>query len=191
VLVFLVHLALSVLVGGITLAALRFKPMKAGGYLLPFLIGVLCLAVLVDLTGLTKYLQEGILKTRRSLPTATVTVFVPSKTPTSTFTPSPSATLTPSSTFTASATLAPTPAYAVITSPSGGGALLFPEPGRGTAVIPLSNGITVQVLPEIQTGADGRNWAHIRWNNIDGWVLTTVLSATSSTPPPATLTPVP
>jgi hypothetical protein len=187
-LVFLVHLALSILVGGITLAALRFKPLKAGGYLLPFLTGLLCLAVLVDLTGLTKIIRDGILTTRRSAPTASATLVVASSTPTSTFTPSPSSTLTPSITATASATLEPTPAFAVIASPSLGGALAFSEPGGGTVVITLSNGIIVQVLPEIQTGADGRNWAHIRWSNIDGWVLTTVLGASNTTPPPPTLT---
>ncbi len=44
VLVFLVHLALATLVAGITLAALRFKPAKASGIILPIIIGLLCLA---------------------------------------------------------------------------------------------------------------------------------------------------
>ena len=43
VLVFIVHLALAVLVGDITLAALRFRPAKVFGYFLPILIGILSL----------------------------------------------------------------------------------------------------------------------------------------------------
>jgi hypothetical protein len=51
----------------------------------------------------------------------------------------------------------------------------------------LSNGIIVQVMPEIQS-VYGRNWVHIRWNNTDGWILTTVLLATTETPLPPTPT---
>ena len=190
VLVFLVHLALAILVGGITLAALRFKPAKAGGYLLPFLLGLLCLGVLVYFTGLTKVIRDGIIATRRPAPTPT-TLVLPSITPTTTLTPtpSPSSTLMPSSTPQPSATAQPTPSFAAITSPSGGGALVYSEPGAGTVVTTLSNGIIVQVLPEIQTSGDGRNWVRIIWNNVNGWVLKTVLTATTSTPPPALAVP--
>lgn len=192
VLVFLVHLALAILVGCITLAVLRFKPSKAGGFLLPFLLGLLCLAALVYFTGLTKFIRDGIIATRRAAPTPTATLVPPSRTPTLTLTPSPSSTLTPSSTPQPSATLEPTPAYAVITSSSGGGALVRSEPGAGTVLTVLSNGIIVQELPEIQT-VDGTNWVRVVWNDINGWVLTTVLTATTSTPSPPTptLTPTP
>ncbi len=88
VLVFLVHLALAILVGCITLAVLRFKPSKAGGYLLPFLLGLLCLAALVYFTGLTKFIRDGIIATRRAAPTPTATLVPPSRTPTLTLTPS-------------------------------------------------------------------------------------------------------
>jgi hypothetical protein len=192
VLVFLVHLALAVLVGGITLAALRFKPTRMFGYLLPILLGLVCLAVLVYFTGLTKMIREGIIATRRVAPTATATHLPPTSTSTATFTPSLSATFTPSSTPQPTATLEPTPSYAVITSPSGGGALVRSEPGAGTVLTVLSNGIIVQVLPEIQS-VEGTNWVRVVWNDINGWVLTTVLTATTSTPSPPTptLTPTP
>ncbi len=191
VLVFLVHLALAILVGGITLAAMRFKPVKVGSYLLPILLGLLCLAVLVYFTGLTKVIRDEILATRRSAPTLTATLVAPSRTPTRTSTPTISSTFTPSDTPQPSATLAPTPSYAIITSSSGGGALVRSEPGVGTVLTVLTNGIIVEVLPEIQS-AFGLNWVHIRWNNINGWVLTTVLTATTSTPSPPTptLTPI-
>jgi hypothetical protein len=182
VLVFLVHLALAILVGGITLAALRFKPVRASGNILPFLIGLLSLAALVYFTGLTTVIRDAIVATRRTTPTPTVIV-LPSSTPTSTRTPTLTSTLTPTETPTASATAAePTPSYAIITAPPDyNGANLRSEPGGGTVLVVLTNGIIVQVLPEIQTAADGTNWVRVLWNNVDGWVLATVLTATTST----------
>lgn len=194
-LVFVVHLALAVLIGDITLAALRFKPAKALGYFLPFLIGALALAALVYFTGLTTFIRDAIITTRRVEPIPTVPIqIVPSKTPTITGTPTETPTLTVTTTQTSTTTLQPTPAYAVITSPSGGGALVYSEPGGGAVLTPLSNGIIVQVLPEIQTSADGRNWVRVIWKDVNGdvngWILTTVLTATTETPPPLpTLTP--
>jgi hypothetical protein len=188
VLVFLVHLALAILVGGITLAALHFKPGKAGGYLLPVLLGLLSLAALFYFTGLTDVIRDGIIATRRAVPTPTISLVLPTMTPTSTRTPAPSATLTPSSTPPPepSDTPQPTPSYAVISSPSGGGACIRPEPGSGICT-GLTNGIIVQVMPEIQS-VNGTNWVHVLWNNVDGWVLSTVLTATTVKPLP-TFTP--
>ena len=194
VLVFLVHLVLAVLTGGITLAALRFKPLKASGYFLPLLLGLVCLAVLFSLTGLTKILRDGIVATRRAAPTPTSGRIVPSMTQTSTRTPTPSFTPTASDTPTATATLEPTPSYAMITAPQEfGGANVRSEPGGGIPLATLNNGITVQVLPEIQN-VDGADWVRIRWGDVEGWVLTSVLTATTVTPPPppvVTLTPSP
>ncbi len=51
-LVSLVHLALAMVVGGIVLMVMHFKPMKASGYILPVFIGLLSLVALVILTGL-------------------------------------------------------------------------------------------------------------------------------------------
>ena len=168
-LVFLAHLALSVLAGCITLAALRFKPAKAFGYLLPILLGLLSLAALVYLTGLTKIIQNEIMTTRRTVPTAalTRTIILPSITPTVARTPVPSATSTPTETLQPSATPLPTPAYAIITASSDyGGANIRSEPGAGTVLTVLSNGIIVEVLPEIQTAKDGSKWERVHWNTI-------------------------
>jgi cell division septation protein DedD len=194
VFVFLVHLALAVLAGSISLAAMRFKPLKAGGFILPFLVALVSLGTLVYFTGLTKLIRDEIIATRRVAPTPT-TLVIPSRTST----PRP----TPTSTFTATATDTPlptntpqpTPAYAVITASSGGGALVRSGAGSGTVLIVLTNGIIVQVLPEIQS-VNGYDWARVRWNDVNGWVLTTVLTATTATPPPTntptlTLTPTP
>ena len=192
-LVFLVHLALAALVGCITLAALRFKPLKASGYLLPIIMGLLSLAALVYFTGLTKVIRDEILATRQTVPTPTVVV-LPSDTPTDLPTATMTPTFTPSDTSTPTNTALPTPAFAVIAAPQEfGGANVRSEPAGGTSVATLTNGIMVQVLPDIQS-INGVSWVHVRWGNVDGWVLTTVLKATTATPtlpPILTLTPTP
>jgi hypothetical protein len=186
-LVSLVHLALATLAGIITLAALRFKPERTSGSILPFFIGLLCVATLVYFTGLTKLIRNEIIATRQTAPTPTVVVVRPTATRTASSTPTSTYTLTPSNTPQPTATAQPTPAYAVILASSGGGALVRSIPGAGTTVAVLINGTLLQVLPEIQS-VDSKNWVHVRWNNVDGWVLSTVLAATTATPPAPTLT---
>jgi hypothetical protein len=207
VLVFLVHLTLTILVGGITLAALRFKPVKASGYLLPTMLGVLSLIVLVTLTGLTQVIRNGILDTRRSAPTPIATTLaLPSMTPilvqTPTRTPTPAATLilvdssTPTATpiqvdsLTPLATPKPTPSFAVINvSSPWNGANVRTEPA-GSLITVLANGSLVQLLPETQT-VNSEIWAHIRMDDdAEGWVLQAVLGATTRTfSPTSTLAP--
>jgi hypothetical protein len=191
-LVFLVHLALATLVGGTVLVAMHFKPMRASGYLLPVFLGLLSLIVLVVLTGLVAFIREGITSARHVAPIPT-TIILPSATPTVIRTSTPLPTSIPSATLSPIPTLQPTPAYAIITSPTGGGALMRTEPGTGsgTVIMVLSNGILVQVLPETQTVLTS-TWVRIRFNDIEGWVLQTVLSLTTQTPAPTTaFTPTP
>jgi hypothetical protein len=195
VLVFLAHLALSILVGGLTLAAMRFKPMKASGYLLPFLVGLLSLATLAYLTGLTKIILDGFPAAAQSAPTP-ITIVLPSMTPTSTIIPTstpipvPSSTPIPSSTPTLLPTPEPTPSYAVISaSPEYGGAYVRTEPVVGDVIITLVNGSVVQVLDEVKD-VNGSTWVRIRMeNNEEGWVLQDVLKATTRTLPTFTLIP--
>jgi len=188
VLVFLVHLSLAALAGGITLAALRFKPVRASGYLLSILMSLVFLGTLAYYAGLIDLVRNEILVTRVTVPTST-TVVIPTDTPTDLPTATLTSTPLPSDTPTPTATSLPTPAYAVIEASTGGGAYIRTEPGSGsgTALAVLINGTLVQVMPEIQT-VNGINWVHVRWNNVDGWVLTTVLLATTKTPLPPTLT---
>ena len=189
-LVSLVHLALATIVGGIVLAGLRFKPAKFFGYFLPFMAGVLCLAALVIFTGLANTNRDEIVASRRIAPTPTSTLVLPSPTATKRPTLTASPTLTPTDTPLPTDTPQPTPAYALITSPSGGGALVRTEAGGGTVVATLINGSLVQVLAETEN-VGSATWVHIRTeNNLEGWVLQTVLSATNQTPIPTT-TPTP
>jgi hypothetical protein len=179
--VFLVHLALATLVGGIVLVSMHFKPMRASGYILPVFLGLVSVVALVRLSGVVEIIRDGITSTRRVVPTFTA-MPLPSATRTvfPTFTQQPP-TSRASDTVTASPTVQPTPAFAFITSPSGGGALMRSEPGGGTVIMTLSNLILVEVLPEVQT-VRSSTWVHIRVNGAEGWVLQTVLTATTQTP---------
>jgi hypothetical protein len=183
VLVFLVHVALAFLTGLITLAILRFKPLKAVGYLLPISIGLISVIVLFLFTGLATVIRNGITATRRtSLPTPTVLALPSVTSVTLIQTPTPSLTSAPSTTPQPTSTAQPAPIYAVITSPAGGGALVRTEPGGGTVVATLINGSIIQVLPEIQSVGNS-NWVHVQMpNTIRGWVLQSVLTATTTTP---------
>ena len=186
-LIFLAHLALSILVGILTLAALRFKPLKFSGYFLSFVIGVLSLATLFYLTGLGQVIRNGIIATRRSSVPTPISLVLPTVTPTSTLTAIPTAlpssTPMPSSTPTFPPTPEPTPSYAIISAAQQfGGAVVRTEPAVGSWVTTLLNGSLVQVLPETQD-VNGDIWAHIRTaDNVEGWVLQGVLKATSITP---------
>jgi hypothetical protein len=179
-LVSLVHLALAMLVGGIILVALHFKPLKVSGYVLPVFIGLLSVSVLVVLTGLVTLLRDGVTSARTVAPTPT-TVILPSATPIVVRTSTPSPSSLPSATFTATLTLVPAPAYAVIDSPELNGANVRTEPAGGIVLISLVNGTLVEVLPQTQIIVT-TPWVRIRVNNMEGWVLQSVLAATTQVP---------
>jgi hypothetical protein len=195
ILIFLVHLALGTLTGIIVLTALHFKPAKASGYLLPVLLGLLCVAALAVFTGLAGWVINrvepptgnqtptplGLVSPTPGLPPS-ATPGVPSRTPT----------IPPSEKPSATPTETPAPSYAVIAATTGGGANFRTEPGGGALINTLLNGIVVEVLPEIQA-VGTVEWVRIRTlDGVEGWVLQNVLTAT--TPPPTvtiTLTPTP
>jgi hypothetical protein len=184
-LVSLVHLTLAMLVGGIVLVVMHFKPVKVSGYILPIFIGLLCVAALVILTGLVTLIRDGITAVRHVAPTPTILV-LPSATPLIVQTSTTIPTSRPRATNTLTPTPQPTPVFAMITASTGGGALLRTEPGSGsgTVIMVLTNGIIVQVLPETQTILTS-TWVRIRFNNVEGWVLQSVLTPITQTPIPA------
>src|SRR5450759_4892567 len=181
-LVSLVHLTLAILAGGIILIAMHFKPIRASGYVLPVFIGLLSVATLVVLTGLVSLIRDGITSARTIVPTPT-SLIVPTATPIVIRTATPSPTSMPSATYTITPTLVPTPAYAIMAASTGGGALLRTEPGSGsgTVIMVISNGILVEVLPETQLVLS-TTWVKIRVNNVEGWVMQTVLAVTTQVP---------
>jgi hypothetical protein len=179
-LISLVHLTLAVLVGGIVLAVMHFKPLKASGYVLPAFIGILSVTVLVVLTGIVGLIRDGVSSVRTVSPTAT-TVILPSATPTDIRTATPTPSSVPSATYTVTLTLVPTPAYAVIASPELNGANVRTEPAGGIVLISLVNGTLVEVLPQVQIIVT-TPWVRIRVNNMEGWVLQTILATTTQVP---------
>jgi hypothetical protein len=191
-LVFLVHLALATLVGGIVLVGMRFKPMRASGYLLPIFLGLLSLIVLVVLTGLVAFIRDEITAARHMAPTPTTLIIPPSATPIVFQTSTAIPTSVPSTTFSPTPTAQPTPSYAIITSPELNGANVRTEPAGGTVLITLVNGSLVQVLPETEI-VGTVTWVRVRaLDNIEGWVLQTVLTPTTLVPTPVpTFTPTP
>jgi hypothetical protein len=188
--VFLLDLALGVLFAGLVLLSLRFRPLKAGGYFLIALAGLASIAAVVTFTGAVNYIRDGILDTHKTAAPTPTPLILPTRTSTVSPVPSSTVTLTPTDTPVPTNTLQPTPAYAIIQSSSGGGANVRSEPGGGTLIVTLINGTLVQVLPEIQT-VGSSTWVKVRlMNNVQGWVLQSVLLATDKTPiPTATATP--
>jgi hypothetical protein len=181
-LVSLVHLTLAILCGGIILMAMHFKPSRASGYILPVFIGLLSVATLVVLTGLVSLIRDGITSARTIVPTPT-SLIVPTATPLVIRTATPSPTSIPSATYTFTPTPVPTPAYAIMAASTGGGALMRTEPGSGsgTVIMVISNGILVEVLPETQLVLS-TTWVKIRVNNVEGWVMQSVLAVTTQVP---------
>lgn len=187
ILVSLTHLTLATLAGIIILALLRFKPRTAPGYLLPLLLGLVCLSALIVFTGLAGWIisrAEPPVPDFTSTPLGLVSPtpgLPPSATPgapTLTSTPLPSETPLPTPTNT------PTPSYAVIAASEGGGAKVRTEPGGGQVLTVLLNGIIVEVRPEIRT-VDSIAWVRIRTaTGLEGWVLQGVLVAATSAPSP-------
>ncbi|MGZ6346088.1 MAG: DUF389 domain-containing protein [Anaerolineales bacterium] len=181
-LVSLVHLTLAILVGGIILMAMQFKPTRASGYVLLVFIGLLSVAVLVVFTGLVSLIRDGITSARTVVPTPT-SLILPTSTTLVIRTATPSPTSLSSATYTLTPTLVPTPAYAIMAASTGGGALMRSEPGSGsgTVMMVISNGILVEVLPETQLVLS-TTWVKIRVNNVEGWVMLSVLAATTQVP---------
>lgn len=180
-LVSLVHLALGTLVGGIVLVVMHFKPTKASGYLLPVLLGLFFLTALVVFTGLVSFIRDGITSARHMAPTP-ITLILPSLTPIVSQTSTPLPSRQPSVAISPTPTAQPTPVYAMIAAdPQYGGARFRSEPGGGTQLAVLDNGIIVQVLPDIQNvGLDP--WVRVRVNDVEGWVLQAVLTPTTLIP---------
>jgi hypothetical protein len=189
VLAFLVQLAWATILGLITLAVLRFRPLSGLGYV--FALGVSAVVILT-LFWLTNSPQPTEPTAGVALPATTLTLeplpseaasvaALPSVTSVSlrptgnestpeeifqttdgTVTPVPltlNVTLPVTETRTSTPEPEPTPIYAVIRAREGGGAYVRREPG-GNVLATLANGEIVQILPETQDH-NGVLWIHI------------------------------
>lgn len=187
--VFAVHLALAALIGSIMLAVLGLRPSNFFGYTVGSTLALAGVAALIVISGISTAVTTNI-----ALPSATAThTLPPTLTPTTsttplppTITPTPTNTLMPTRTPTQTLTPAPTPVYARINARGDDGAIIREEPGyNANYVIVMSNGMLVEVLPEI-VEADGATWVHIRTSrelgNLEGWIVRSLLQTATPVP---------
>ena len=194
-LVVLVHFAFATIVATLTLIFLRFRPRSFSGFLFTL---VIILALLAAAWMTFDFAPNG-----TSLPPAPAPTLSPFLT--STFTalpseapsPSPSATLppptqtefpptstpepatsTPESASTLAFTLEPTPVFASIKSPEGGGARVRNAPG-GDYLFTLNNGYIVIVVGETMD-LNGVIWVKIlvdrNGEKSEGWIIQSLLA---------------
>jgi hypothetical protein len=209
-LVFIVHFAMTSILGLITLFILRLRP-SAGGVAL----SVITLAVfggsLIFLAGSGSPFRTD--AAPQSTPTNSVAA-VPSLTPSlppvsnpsptpvvksatrtptavtsENITPSPvpltlEITLPPTDTPTITLTIQPTPVYGKVAANEGGGANLRDAPG-GTYVMTLLNGTIVETYSEFQV-LNNVTWvkvfAQVNGQRIEGWLLESVISYATPAP---------
>ena len=182
--IFFLHLSWAVLIGALALAVMGFRPLTLFGYTLGgavILVGVILLIGLSS-AGAVVGAQIGLPTHTPSItpsPTATFTI-TPTPVPPST-TPSPTLTRTPTRTPTLTPTYTPTPMIAIIRAPEGGGAVIRDEPG-GRNIGAVLNNTPIQLLPE-KREINGVFWVRVVGpNNLQGWVLESLLA--TATPPP-------
>lgn len=202
-LVALVHFTWATLFGILTLAFMRFRPRSFGGFIFSLLILLAILAGLLTLTGWGRGLLDlarGTTPPPALVPTSYFTTShstpaPPSSTlsgsPTARPIPSPSitrpnpsatvsptlteigATETPAETSMPTITIEPTPIFARINSPEGGGAKVRKSPG-GEYLLTLSNGFIIEVLGETEERM-GVIWAKIaverNGERLEGWII--------------------
>lgn len=200
-LVFLIHLAISLIISLMVFFYMGFRPVETSGYIVTTAVVVASLAFVGGFFGL-----GTLLSARGEAAEATP---APSPTPTQTFLPSPSlpptqlATITPlppteppTVTPQATETFAPgfnptpipTPIYGrVQASTNGDGAVIRAEPG-GTAITTVQNGYLVEFLPVDPVVLNGDTWVNVLIRtpsrDIEGWVLLRlIVTATPSGSP--------
>lgn len=216
-LVALVHLAWATFFGILALAFMRFRPRSFGGFIFSLLLIAALLAALLTWTGLGQAafnLANGTTPpsapATASFPRPFLTLTsspLPRPSPSPSVTPSPLSTVsptltvegetqTPAETFTPSITIEPTPIFARINSPEGGGAFVRKSPG-GEYLLTLSNGFIIEVLGETEERM-GVIWAKIaverNGERLEGWIIQSLLM--TATPvvnwePTGTFTPTP
>lgn len=200
-LVFLIHLALSLIISLMVFFYMGFRPFEPAGYMVTTAVVVVSLAFVGGFFGL-----GTLLNTRGEEIGATST---PSLTPTQTFLPSPSLpptklatitplppteppTVTPQATETpapgTNPTPLPTPIYGrVQANANGDGAVIRAEPG-GSAITTVQNGYLVEFLPVDPVVLQGETWVNVLIRtpsrDIEGWVLLRlIVTATPSGSP--------
>jgi hypothetical protein len=187
--VFLVHLALSIVLGLVIFYYMGFRPLESIGYAWGAGVVIVSLMIVVGFAGLGTLVpvpQPDIPEpsmTPTAPPTLTATPSLAPTKPTES-TPSPippSITPQPTETPQASATpvVIPTAAYGRIRSGTGGdGATIRTTPG-GTAITTVLNDYIVEILPDEPVTIDRNIWIKVKLTTssrvIEGWVLQSLI----------------
>jgi len=192
--VFLVHSAISIVLGLLIFYYMGFRPLEPSGYAWGAGVILISLLIVAGFTGMGAIdnfsLSGG--ATAQVAPTATASPLglVPISVSTSTPTPRPTATVTlqPSLPTPAPATLTavPTNVYGRIQSrPDGDGATIRNTPG-GSAITTILNGYVVEILPDVPVIIDNNVWIHVKVNTtarvIEGWVLQSLVVTPTPVP---------
>lgn len=206
-LVFLVHFAMTSILGLVTLFILRLRP-SAGGVVMSGITLAIFAGILIFIAGsgspsgtdaMTEFTPTeqiaAVPSSTLSLsatpnPNPTRTVAAPPRTPTAEdITPSPvpltlEITLPPTETPTITLTIQPEPVYGKVAANEGGGANLRDAPG-GTYVMTLLNGTIVETYSEFQV-VNNVTWvkvyAQVNGQTIEGWLLESVISYATPAP---------
>ncbi len=126
--------------------------------------------------------------TNTATPTNTLTPIPPTSTATATNTPTktstPTRTLRPSKTPTITFTPSPTIIYGIVFVPNDVGLLVRERPGFGSNVMKSqNNGSLLEIIGDETQVADGMSWIHVRTNDgLEGWVSQSLLR--TATPGP-------
>lgn len=190
---FTARLALAVIVSAAVFALMGIKPASFFGY---------SLAVIATAAGIAVILYATIFNPLPRLPAESTLPPVPTAAPTQTdavtatispraevistpvvqATSTPTETLFPTLTPTVTLTIAPTPVWAKIDAPSGGGAFIRSEPG-GRILTSLLNGSPVEVISEPLRVEGGAIWVQIRTETgVEGWILQSLLATATPSP---------
>ena len=210
-LVFLIHIALSLIISLIIFFYMGFRPVDARGYALTAGIVIVGLVIMVGFAGLGSLITvRGDQAYATSLAAAhTATPKAPTAKPLVTLKPSTVASATPSLTpsplpsstepvitatieftpvlgITPAPTLLPTPVYGRVESVSGG-VMVRVKPG-GSSITTVQNGYLAEILGDKPVVLDGATWVHViirtPIRDIDGWVLLSlIVTATPSFSP--------
>jgi hypothetical protein len=197
--IFGIHLAISVITGTITFILLGIRPLRFIGYTLGSVVTILAIVGVIGLTS-AGAVVGGNVAMPTLVPTATLTPTPAPPTSTPTITPipptptttptMPTATNTPLPTGTPTETPKPTPFYAEIAvSEEYAGAFIRSEPNLESQILTsLVNGTVIEILdPSPSNDEQGRNWLSIRYVDEDGikqdgWIIENLLLI--STPRP-------
>lgn len=180
-----VHLAWAILVGIVAFILVGQSPTTLSGYLVTALmVGLLAAAFLStdkakNLVILVTPTQPVVITNSTPTPTTAAVIptpnfAAPSPSPTITFTPT--ASFTPVNTSWPSITPQPTPIWARVSAPTGGGAFLRDKPD-GKIMTSILNGNMLQVISEPVYGNNGVIWVQIRTEDgFEGWIVQSLLA---------------